>query len=93
MSSSTNTNVMSSSSSSGGFLLFIVFLVLKLTGVIDWSWWFVTMPLWIGLALTLGFLLVGAVGALVVGTIAESIGAISRKRDRAKRKQAMARKN
>ena len=28
-------------------VLFIVFLVLKLTGVISWSWWWVTAPLWI----------------------------------------------
>ena len=28
-------------------LLFLVFLVLKLTKVIDWSWWWVTAPLWI----------------------------------------------
>lgn len=27
-------------------LLFIVFLVLKLCGVIAWSWWLVTLPLW-----------------------------------------------
>jgi len=27
--------------------LFIAFLVLKLTGVIGWSWWWVTSPLWI----------------------------------------------
>lgn len=27
--------------------LFIVFLILKLTEVIDWSWWFITMPLWL----------------------------------------------
>lgn len=26
--------------------LFITFLVLKLTGVINWSWWWVTSPLW-----------------------------------------------
>lgn len=32
-------------------LLFIVFLVLKLTHVIDWSWWWITAPLWGGLAL------------------------------------------
>lgn len=36
---------------SGGFglgtVLFIVFLVLKLTGNIDWSWWWVAAPLWI----------------------------------------------
>ena len=28
-------------------ILFIVFLVLKLTDVIDWSWWWVTAPLWL----------------------------------------------
>lgn len=28
-------------------ILFVVFLVLKLTGTIDWSWWWVTAPLWI----------------------------------------------
>lgn len=27
-------------------LLFITFLVLKLTHVIDWSWWWITAPLW-----------------------------------------------
>lgn len=32
-------------------LLFIVFLVLKLVGVIDWSWWWVTSPLWIAFCL------------------------------------------
>ena len=33
----------------GGFwgLLFIVLLVLKLTAVIDWSWWWVMAPWWI----------------------------------------------
>lgn len=28
-------------------LLFITFLVLKLCNVINWSWWWVTSPLWI----------------------------------------------
>jgi hypothetical protein len=28
------------------FTIFIVFLILKLTHVIDWSWWLVTCPLW-----------------------------------------------
>lgn len=28
-------------------ILFLIFLVLKLTGYIDWSWWWVTSPLWI----------------------------------------------
>lgn len=40
-------------------LLFLVFLVLKLCKVIDWSWWWVTSPLWIfaGLAISMGLIL------------------------------------
>lgn len=34
-------------------MLFVVFLVLKLTHYIDWSWWWVTSPLWIGFAIWL----------------------------------------
>lgn len=34
-----------------GGILFVVFLVLKLTAVIDWSWWWITAPLWIPLCL------------------------------------------
>lgn len=40
----------SSTSSSGiGFvgLLTIAFIVLKLMGYIDWSWWWVLSPIWI----------------------------------------------
>lgn len=40
-------------------LTFIVFLVLKLCGVIDWSWWWVTAPLW------LPFVLVLAIGLVI----------------------------
>lgn len=46
----------SSSSSSGiGFtgLLTITFIVLKLIGKIDWSWWWVLSPLWIGTLLAI----------------------------------------
>lgn len=32
-------------------ILFVVFLILKLTGYIAWSWVWVTAPLWIGLVL------------------------------------------
>ncbi len=35
----------------------IVFIILKLVGVIEWSWWWVTLPLWGGIVL-LGVLLV-----------------------------------
>ena len=30
-----------------GTMLFLIFLILKLTDNIDWSWWWVTSPLWI----------------------------------------------
>jgi hypothetical protein len=41
-------------------VLFVVFLVLKLTGNIDWSWWWITAPLWVPVALA-GVLFVFAV--------------------------------
>ncbi len=39
-------------------LLGLVFIVLKLCKVIDWSWWWVLSPFWTGLALVLLFLVV-----------------------------------
>lgn len=36
-----------------GSLLTLVFIVLKLTGVIDWSWVWVLSPLWISAILIL----------------------------------------
>lgn len=57
----------SSSSSSGGIgvlgLLGVLFVGLKLTGYIDWSWWLVTMPFW-------GGAVVAVVIILIVGWIA-----------------------
>lgn len=46
-----------SKNSSGGIgiatVLFLIFLVLKLTKVITWSWWWVFSPLWISLGVVL----------------------------------------
>lgn len=50
-------------------LLFIVFLVLKLTHQIDWSWWWVTSPLWIPLAIAITFLGI----AFIIAAIADYI--------------------
>jgi len=33
-----------------GWILFSILLVLKLTGIISWSWWLVTSPLWVTVA-------------------------------------------
>lgn len=41
-----------------GLLVFLIFLILKLTGVIAWSWLWVTSPLWIGAAIAIPFLFV-----------------------------------
>ena len=52
-----------SNQSSGGIgfagLLTIAFIVLKLTNVIDWSWWWVLSPIWISFALAI--LIIGIV--------------------------------
>ena len=40
-----------------GTLLFLIFLVMKLAGigsVANWSWWWVTSPLWIPAAIVVG---------------------------------------
>ena len=59
------------SSSSGGIgvlgLLGVAFVVLKLMGYIDWSWWYVTLPFWGGAAFVLGVLLI----ALLFAAVAE----------------------
>jgi hypothetical protein len=44
----------SSSDISAVSLLGVAFVVLKLCGVIDWSWWLVTIPFWGGIALVAG---------------------------------------
>lgn len=52
-----------------GFLgaLALIFITLKLTGYIDWSWWWVLSPLWIPLAAFVAFLIVGGIIAILVG--------------------------
>ena len=53
-----------SSSASGGItflgILFIVFLVLKLTHYIDWSWWWVFAPIW-GMPLLILLVFIGSI--------------------------------
>ncbi len=52
-----------------GTLLFIVFLVLKLTGVITWAWIWVTAPLWIGLIISVVILLVLLIMKIIVAMV------------------------
>ena len=37
-------------------IMFLIFMTLKLTDLIDWSWWWVSAPLWI--PISIGLLLV-----------------------------------
>ena len=52
--------------------LFLVFLVLKLLGKITWSWWWVTAPLWGGLAIATAVLAVTAI-VIVAGLLGEKL--------------------
>jgi len=49
-------------------LLFLIFLVLKLTGYIVWSWWIVTIPLW-GPILVLAVIMILASLVVVSGVL------------------------
>lgn len=63
MATSKSTSTSRSNGIGLGTVLFIVFLVLKLTDVIDWSWWWVTAPLWIPFGLVVLVMLVALVAA------------------------------
>lgn len=55
-------NIINNNSSGGiGFagLLTIVFIVLKLLGKIDWSWWWVLSPIWISILLVVATVVIG----------------------------------
>jgi hypothetical protein len=46
-------------------LLTIAFVVLKLTGFISWSWWWVVAPIWAPLAIVIAILLVVGIVKLI----------------------------
>ncbi len=51
-------------------VLLVVFVVLKLTGLIAWSWWWVLSPIWIGL-----------VGLVVVSVVTAALAVIAQGRE------------
>lgn len=51
-------------------LMFLIFMTLKLTNYIDWSWWWVTAPLW-GPFLLFGSIALVCLLILIVGIIFE----------------------
>jgi hypothetical protein len=45
--------------------LALLFIALKLTGFIQWSWWWVLAPLWIPLTLALGMFILAGIFLLI----------------------------
>lgn len=52
-------------------LLCLLFIGLKLGGLITWSWWFVMMPLWLPLAVALGMFIIMLIIAGIVGAVSK----------------------
>lgn len=52
-----------------GGLLTIAFIVLKLCGVIDWSWWLVLLPTIIAVGLPIVIIIVVLIVCLIIGLI------------------------
>lgn len=50
-------------------ILFLIFLTLKLTNNIDWSWWWVTSPLWIPICIVFATFLIAFFVFLIWGII------------------------
>lgn len=79
-----------SNSNSGGVgvlgLLGVVFVTLKLTHTIDWSWWWVTAPFWGPAAL---LLVIAALAGVVIG-VGKGLEAIEDKKAEKARQQRRA---
>lgn len=50
-------------------VVLIVFIILKLVGVINWSWWWVLSPLWISIGLWLVVACVILYGGILIDWI------------------------
>ncbi len=50
-------------------LLAILFIGLKLGGVITWSWWWVLSPIWLPMVIVIGIFAIVAIIAELIGVI------------------------
>ena len=70
MSNNENKTVVKKQGLGLGTVLTIIFVVLKLVGVIDWSWVWVLAPFWIGAIISLVFglvaLLITVIAAIII---------------------------
>lgn len=69
-------NKSNNNSSAGGVgflgLLALIFITLKLTGVIGWSWWWVLSPLWIPTSIVLLIFVVMLIGVVITAVVKAS---------------------
>jgi len=49
-------------------LLTVAFIVLKLTGIIEWSWWWVLSPVWISVALAVLLIVISYIIGFIWGS-------------------------
>ena len=63
-------------------LLAILFIWLKLTGFITWSWWLVTLPLWGGVAFIFSLLIIGPVLAIVGAFILDVLNGLTKAKNK-----------
>ncbi len=71
---------MQSKGLSFGSILFFIFLVMKLMHYIDWSWWWVTAPLWLPITAIVGILGCMAIVAFIFILISAVIVTIIERR-------------
>ncbi len=65
MSNNKKVTVKGGNSMSIGTVLGIIFIVLKLIGLIEWSWVWVLAPFWIGAIITILALIAGIIASLI----------------------------
>lgn len=53
-------------------LLTVILVLLKVTGIVSWSWWVVLLPIWLPLAF-LGGILVLLMGFFILAAIAQAL--------------------
>ena len=54
-------------------VLLLIFITLKLTHVIHWSWWWVLSPIWIGIGITAAVFVVATIIFAIVGAFAAKL--------------------
>ena len=65
-------NVVSSGGTGIASILTICFVIMKCTGFISWSWWWVFSPLWISAGIGLGILAIVGIALLCAAIASRS---------------------